>query len=221
MLCLRAQLLPSHTDEDESSLFYNIGLLQYHLHDWTSALQNFGKFVNRSQNTDSAMATAFHYIGVLHRHRGDFRRSYEYLLKSVTLESNSCETWYALAKLMDDSDDLESALRAYEEALQHSDENSLSAAMILVDIGRIHHARCTMDDSVSVYKKALRIIRRQFGESSVYAAKLLNIIGMLCVEQGYVNQAMSAFTDAMRILPDVLAVHHRLPCPRHPHAAAA
>ena len=201
-LCLRAQLLPNLSDQDESSLFYNIGLLRYHLRDWALAIENFRKFVKKVKANGKTVAAALYYIGVSHRNQGNFRRSFRYLVQSVTMEPESSETWYAIANLLDDSGDLECALKAYEKALQLSDVNSLSTAMIWVDIGRIHHLQCSMEDSLLAYKKALPIIRRHYGESSVYAAKLLNITGMICAEQGSVHQAMLAFADAMRISPE-------------------
>lgn len=220
-LCLRAQSLPYLTDQDEACLLYNIGLLRYHLCDWVLALENFQMFVKKFKANGHPLATALYFIGVSHWHQGDFRRSFVYLVQSLTLEPESSETWYAIAKLLDDSGDLECALKAYEKALQRSDENSLSSAMILVDIGRIHHIQCSIDDSLLAYKKALPIIRRHYGEASVFAAKLLNITGILCIEQGSVKEAMLAFTDAMRISPNELSFHHRLPYPKHPHAACA
>lgn len=149
MLCTRAQLLPNRSNQDEASVLYNSRLVHYHLRDWTSALENFDEFVKTNQNAGNSLATALYCIGILHRHHGDVRRSFRDLVQTATLELKSSETWYRLAKLIDDSDDLERALKTYEEAFRRSDKNCPSAAKILVDLGRIRRTQCFMDDYVS------------------------------------------------------------------------
>lgn len=220
-LCLKAQQLQNLSEADRACLCYNLGLIYYHLQDWQSALHYLHKFVTLCLPSHNVLATAWYHIGAAQQSQGYSRQAFQSFLQSITLEPASAETWYRIATVMHDSDDFGSALRAYSEALKYTHGNTISAAKIYIDIGRIHHVQCSIGDSIQAYIEALRIVRNCLGESNASVGKLLTIVGNLCMERGHVQEAMLAFANAMRILPHELVGHHRLPFSSSLHAACA
>jgi tetratricopeptide (TPR) repeat protein len=221
--CTTVQQLSITSDRNRADLAYNMGVLYYHLKDYSLSLENFRSYVNAANGTEEIMASALYFMGSLYQEQGDLRCSLYLLTQSITLKHDSPETWFKIGKILHDADDYECALNAYHEALfYHSQPLSISSANILLEIGRIHHVQFRLPESIDAYKKALTISSSILGASHVHVARLWNIIGNLYVELQDTKNAMMAFTSALQIAPTMaIGGNHRIPVTRDLHAACA
>ena len=243
----RRLLHPNMTDVDASSLYYNMAILHQHRHERQLALtqyENFLRIANKIVGPNHPqVATALHSLGTIYYEMGQLHEALRPLLRSLAIRQIKCspmhpclaESLHLVGNVLHDREEYGDAMDAYKQALAvqraaSGDEATLEIAEIQMDVGRILHSQDLLAESLSAYSEVLEISQRVFGRRHAYVARILNIVGNLCIEQRELREAMEAFSQSMRIqqgegIPvDMHVVKnqlYRIQLSRHPHASSA
>jgi tetratricopeptide (TPR) repeat protein len=152
---------------------------------------------------------AFHDLGSVHDHLGEFDQSLAYyreLHRYAWLIDDRSKGGVALNKIgraYRSLGEFDEALECLDEALEHFHhaDDLVGIASTLDDIGKIHWIRGRYDDALRYYTSALSL-RREVGDKRSIALSL-NHIGSLHLQRGELRDAMIYFREALELRREV------------------
>jgi tetratricopeptide (TPR) repeat protein len=66
-------------------------------------------------------------------------------------------------------------------------------------LGSLHQVRGESDEALRYFQEALELERSSKGNQHLRVGKLLNVIGNICLQKGYIDQMMDCLIEAARI----------------------
>lgn len=212
------KLLHTNTDDPEvAAVWYNMGMLEYHL----------GRPQNSIQLIDKYLSRASVILGPSHLQvSGGLLRKGQILFEAGSMDAALEQIEHALrirrAKvggdhvLVAEALGLKGKVLLAKEAFAFSleplttavgifrkfgggDGIPLDAAQIMLDLGRSLHANNRNEDAISIYREVLEIAKAFFGPKHEFVGRVAVIIGKIHIERGHMDAAIAELTIAAEI----------------------
>lgn len=139
-----------------------------------------------------ALCNTYEELAIYYRNLQDYARAREYFQKFLSPNSTNHRIWVSLANLNKRTQDVDSEIQAWENALHFG----LNKEDAFVDLGKLYIQKQRFDDGLQLTQKALEL----FPNSN----KLVNNLGVILFQQkNNCSDALPLFLDALAKDPSV------------------
>jgi tetratricopeptide (TPR) repeat protein len=203
-------------NEDLLVLFFRIGTIYLRMGKISHAIKYLDKTLEISKNIniqEDILNAIYNNLSEAYRQADKFQKAHEYMNKSISLTKNMPETDDILilanqAMLCLTSGDYTEATKLYNKALEISNEENLSKALVYKGLAELYKLQGKPQESIDFFSKTLEIRKRFLDSHNRYIAQSYNDLGFAYSGAGELDKALSCHTKALELYKVSLGTNH-------------
>ncbi len=195
------------TEENQSLIFQQMGLLYQHFSNYDEALKQYQKSIEIMEKIGNIKGVSYNLnnIGVIHHSIGNYDMALTHFQKSMEIKEKIgdikgvSDGWHNLGAIYEAKGEYDEALKQYQKAKEISEKISdiKGVSDSLYQIGTIYHLKSDYDAALKHYQES-REIKDKIGDINSFS-DILNSIGAIYTAKGDYDQALEQYQKSLEI----------------------
>ncbi len=146
---------------------------------------------------DSVDWQSWHYRGLLHAELGQRELAIAAFSRAIELNDLDAQSRLRRGQIYQELGDFEKSEKDYSEALMLDPGNSAPLIAELSSIGWVYSDHGDYHRAEQLFRQALEISKRQFGNDDLHSARSLGFVAFVLLQQGNLAEAESMFRESL------------------------